>query len=252
MPKRKGAALSEVDEGKKPKQDPPSEEAAEEIPREPAAETCEAATSGPDAPEYFQIIITGPKGCGKSWLALSYMNELFPPSGTEILSKQYLRIRPNSKPVMVWDLDSRDEFTGYRRKSYPEADVAFLCFDIVKPKYLIGDGNIREIKDDLEYLLHPWYTELEKHCEGIPIILVGLKKDLRTKPRKKTFFSEEERNYAMRKWPRINSYKEVSAVTNKNAVNGLFRGAINSIREPKPKGMFANCGFELVHQGGLE
>ncbi|KAF8764685.1 Rho-related protein racE like protein [Argiope bruennichi] len=242
MGKRKGTedVEAEVEDSKKGKLDPSSEKTMEERPHESAStsETLEVETSDPKELKYYQIIVTGPVGCGKSWLVLSYLKEKFPPSQVEFLSKQYHHILPSSnETVIIWDLDSRAEFAGYRRQSYQEADIALLCFDIKK-------GSMEQKEGLLGKLLQPWISELDEHCRNTPIILVGLKGDLRIKPNENVF-SEAEIKTAMRRYPRIKYYREVSARTDRNGVEELFKEAISSIAAQKPKVMFTQSGFEI-------
>ena len=50
--------------------------------------------------------------------------------------------------------------------AYPGSKVALLCFSVSDP-------------DSLGRLSDGWLPELERYLPGIPIILVGCKKDLR-------------------------------------------------------------------------
>ena len=56
-----------------------------------------------------------------------------------------------------------------RPLSYPNTDVFLLCFSVDEPT------SLKSIKEQ-------WYPELNHHCPGVPILLVGTKEDLRDDP----------------------------------------------------------------------
>ena len=60
----------------------------------------------------------------------------------------------------------RDDYDRLRLLSYPGADFLFVCFAVNSPTSL---ANIRT----------KWAPEVGHYCPGTPIILLGLKGDLR-------------------------------------------------------------------------
>ena len=56
-----------------------------------------------------------------------------------------------------------------RPLSYPDTKVVLMCFSIDNP-------------DSLENIREKWSIEVKHFCPGVPIILVGNKKDLRNDP----------------------------------------------------------------------
>jgi len=57
----------------------------------------------------------------------------------------------------------------FRPLSYPDTDVILVCFSVVNP-------------DSLSNVVDKWLPEVSHFCPGVPMILVGTKKDLRTDP----------------------------------------------------------------------
>ncbi|EDR10430.1 uncharacterized protein LACBIDRAFT_168862, partial [Laccaria bicolor S238N-H82] len=53
---------------------------------------------------------------------------------------------------------------------YPDAHVILICFNIASP-------------DSLDNVVEKWILEINHFCRGLPIILVGVKKDLRRDPK---------------------------------------------------------------------
>ena len=66
-----------------------------------------------------------------------------------------------------WDADDNDG--RLRPLSYPDTNVLLLCFSISSP-------------DSLENIPERWVQEIKHFCPNVPVLLVGLKKDLRHDP----------------------------------------------------------------------
>jgi small GTP-binding protein len=60
----------------------------------------------------------------------------------------------------------QEDYDRMRPLAYPQTDVAILAFSVVNP------ASFERIKDK-------WFPEIRHHCPGVPIILLGLKLDLR-------------------------------------------------------------------------
>nr|POE72318.1 gtp-binding protein rhoc [Quercus suber] len=112
-------------------------------------------------PEYSKkFVVVGDGGCGKTCLLISYSQGIFP----EVEHK------PSGKGVelALWDTAGQEEYDRLRPLSYPETDLLFVCFAIDCP-------------NSLENVLDKWYPEVLHFCPTTPIILCGLKSDLRNK-----------------------------------------------------------------------
>lgn len=63
----------------------------------------------------------------------------------------------------------QEDYDRLRPLSYPETHVVLVCFSIDSP-------------ESLENVRTKWIDEVRHYCEGLPIILVGCKSDLRSDP----------------------------------------------------------------------
>ncbi|KKF92268.1 GTP-binding protein rhoC [Ceratocystis platani] len=70
--------------------------------------------------------------------------------------------------LALWDTAGQEEYDRLRPLSYPETDLIFVCFAIDCP-------------NSLENVLDKWYPEVLHFCPYTPLVLVGLKSDLRFK-----------------------------------------------------------------------
>ncbi|KAJ3043973.1 GTP-binding protein Rho1 [Rhizophlyctis rosea] len=68
--------------------------------------------------------------------------------------------------LALWDTAGQEEYSRLRPLSYNDADVFMVCFSI-------------ECRDSLDNVVSQWIPELRHHAPHIPILLVGLKADLR-------------------------------------------------------------------------
>ena len=88
----------------------------------------------------------------------------------------------------LYDTGCSKYYKNIRPLSYPDSHVILICFDISKPDSL---DNVQEkVRSKLLntwllifiFRLSQWIIEVNRFCQGLPIILVGLKKDLRNNP----------------------------------------------------------------------
>ena len=70
---------------------------------------------------------------------------------------------------MFCTLDWYQDDDRLRPLSYPDTNVLLLCFSISSP-------------DSLENIPERWVQEIKHFCPNVPVLLVGLKKDLRNDP----------------------------------------------------------------------
>jgi Rho family, other len=74
-----------------------------------------------------------------------------------------------SVQLALWDTAGQEDYERLRPLAYSRAHVILIGFAIDTP-------------DSLENVKHKWAEEAREQCPGVPIILVGLKKDLREDP----------------------------------------------------------------------
>lgn len=124
----------------------------------------------PDAKR--KLVVTGDGGCGKTCLLIMYSENRFPEAYIPTVFENYVTMVPfpndSSKFVelALWDTAGQEEYDRLRPLSYPESDVIFICFAIDFPTSL---ANVTD----------KWHPEVSHFCEGVPLILVGTKTDLR-------------------------------------------------------------------------
>ncbi|MCJ1486345.1 Rho GTPase [Schaereria dolodes] len=124
-------------------------------------------------PSYSKkFVVVGDGGCGKTCLLISYSQGYFPERYVPTVFENYITQtthQPSGKGVelALWDTAGQEEYDRLRPLSYPETDLLFVCFAIDCP-------------NSLENIMDKWYPEVLHFCPTTPIILVGLKSDLRT------------------------------------------------------------------------
>ncbi|KAI4870554.1 ras-domain-containing protein [Hypoxylon rubiginosum] len=133
-----------------------------------------SATHVTEAPAYSKkIVVVGDGGCGKTCLLISYSQGYFPEKYVPTVFENYITYpthQPTGKTVelALWDTAGQEEYDRLRPLSYPETDLIFVCFAIDCP-------------NSLDNVLDKWYPEVLHFCPYTPLILVGLKSDLRHK-----------------------------------------------------------------------
>ena len=86
--------------------------------------------------------------------------------------------------LALWDTAGQEEYDRLRPLSYPETDLLFVCFAIDCPNSLenvLDKACLRVIHQTDHTNATQWYPEVLHFCPTTPIILCGLKSDLRTK-----------------------------------------------------------------------
>lgn len=133
-----------------------------------------ASTNITQPPSFSKkFVVVGDGGCGKTCLLISYSQGYFPEKYVPTVFENYISHtthQPTGKTVelALWDTAGQEEYDRLRPLSYPETDLLFVCFAIDCP-------------NSLENIMDKWYPEVLHFCPTTPLILVGLKSDLRTK-----------------------------------------------------------------------
>jgi len=122
--------------------------------------------------------------------------------------------------MQLWDTAGQEEYEEARKLAYPGTQILLIGFSVVNP-------------DSLENVKSVWKAEAQKYpgLKNAPIILVGLKGDLRNDPntieelrRKEKDVVSEEKAEEVAKLIGAKGYFETSAKTN-TGVNELFEEA---------------------------
>ncbi|XXG99961.1 Branchpoint-bridging protein [Hypoxylon texense] len=117
----------------------------------------------------MRFVFVGDSGCGKSSLLLRYYNEsynpAYAPTHYELFDK-IANVDGQDVDLELWDTSGDFEQHQLKLLSYLAWDAVFLCFSL--------DSLSRFTNAQTK-----WVDEIRKHCRGVPIVLIGLKKDTR-------------------------------------------------------------------------
>ncbi|KAK9470365.1 P-loop containing nucleoside triphosphate hydrolase protein [Dipodascopsis tothii] len=120
-----------------------------------------------------KLVIVGDGACGKTSLLSVFTLGEFPKEHLPTVFETYVtdcRVDGKSVQLALWDTAGQEEYERLRPLSYSKAHVILIAFAIDTP-------------DSLDNVTSKWITECSELCPNIPIILVGLKKDLRADSR---------------------------------------------------------------------
>ncbi|TQS35125.1 hypothetical protein Golomagni_04461 [Golovinomyces magnicellulatus] len=151
-----------------------------------------ASTNITEGPAYSKkIVVVGDGGCGKTCLLISYSQGYFPEKYVPTVFENYITYRlheASGRPLelALWDTAGQEEYDRLRPLSYPETDLLFVCFAIDCPNSLENVMDKVNLTNNaanhkLKLIIFQWYPEVLHFCPYTPLILVGLKSDLRTK-----------------------------------------------------------------------
>lgn len=120
--------------------------------------------------------------------------------------------------LALWDTAGQEDYERLRPLAYSKAHVILIGFSVESP-------------DSLENVKAKWAEEARERCPNVPIILVGLKKDLREDPetqeqmRKKSLkFTTPKQGIEMKDSIGAKRYMECSSLTG-DGVDDVFEAA---------------------------
>ncbi|PGH23363.1 hypothetical protein AJ80_02616 [Polytolypa hystricis UAMH7299] len=123
-----------------------------------------------------KLVIIGDGACGKTSLLSVFTLGYFPTTTitnqVPTVFENYVtdcRVDGRSVQLALWDTAGQEDYERLRPLAYSKAHVLLIAFAIDTP-------------DSLENVKHKWVEEANERCPDVPIILVGLKKDLREDP----------------------------------------------------------------------
>ena len=182
----------------------------------------------------IKSVTVGNGNVGKTSLLITYFTGEFPSEYIPTVFDNdsvpgYLDARPYK--LGLWDTGGGEDYSRLRPLSYPLTDVFILLFSVSDK-----EKRFEQIQSD-------WWAELNHHCPGVPIVLVGSKIDLRDKEGIQTVTTEE--GQAMAEKIGAAKYMEISSLENRG-VSELFKEVIrlgfdHSLTEAKEEKKTKKC-----------
>ncbi|KAF9995469.1 Rho GTPase [Entomortierella chlamydospora] len=114
-----------------------------------------------------KLVIVGDGACGKTSLLSVFTLGYFPKNPT-VFENFVTDVKIDGKPVQLalWDTAGQEAYERLRPLSYTKAHVILIGYSVDTP-------------DSLDNVTSKWIQEVHVHCPDTPVILVGMKKDLR-------------------------------------------------------------------------
>lgn len=189
-----------------------------------------------------KLVMVGQGAVGKSCFLIRVAHNEFPQDYVPTVfdnTDQPVSIRSNRHQVDVqlglFDTMSRSDDHRIRRLVYPGADLVVICFSVIH-------------SSSFEEATTAFVAEANENAPGAPVVLLGLKSDLR----KSTDIAEKMKKYNIRPVPRSDAeaaaqklgipYFETSSLTDPEGVHAIMQQLADIIvdrrlKKPgKPKG----------------
>ncbi|KAM5523601.1 GTP-binding protein rho2 [Fusarium oxysporum f. sp. phaseoli] len=193
-----------------------------------------------------KLVIIGDGACGKTSLLSVFTLGYFPTHYVS-LDRNPLRRRlltsvdGKSVQLALWDTAGQEDYERLRPLAYSKAHVILIGFSVDTP------DSLDNVKHKVRPLRHAWIEEATRLCTGVPIILVGLKKDLREDPvaieemRKKSMrFVSEHDGEAIAREIGAKRYLECSSLSGEG-VDDVFEAATRAALLTFEKGEGGGC-----------
>jgi small GTP-binding protein len=173
----------------------------------------------------IKIVAVGDGAVGKTSVLLTYTTNSFSAEYVPTVFDNYgvnLMIDGNIYNLSLWDTAGQEDYDKIRPLSYANTDIFMVCYSI------ISETSFQNVKNK-------WRPELAHHSPNTPMILVGLKNDLRGQT-KEVVDEEVAKKYATDNG--FAGHYLCSAVT-QDGLKTLFDSAVTSVinaKNKKPEG----------------
>eukprot|EP01084_Bolivina_argentea_P072575 131780_1 len=129
--------------------------------------------------ENIKIVAVGDGAVGKTCLYIRWSTDMFPKEYIPTVFDNYnilnAKVLHNNEHKLVtfnlWDTAGQSDYDRLRPLSYPQSDIILVCFDVMSKSSLVNVSS-------------KWVWEVRHWVPDVPLILMGLKTDLRPYDRK--------------------------------------------------------------------
>lgn len=122
----------------------------------------------------LKLVVVGQGACGKTCTLIVFSKGTFPEVYVPTVFENYVadvEVDGRHVELGLWDTAGQEDYDRIRPLSYNnDTNVVVISFAIDSP-------------DSLDDVLEKWIAEVLHFCKGIPIVLVGMKEDLRRDPK---------------------------------------------------------------------
>ena len=132
--------------------------------------------------ESVKIVAVGDGAVGKTCMMVSYTTNTFPEDYAQTIFDNYtctIALGDKIVSLNLFDTAGQPELDRLRPLSYTGCDCILLVFSLVS-------------RASFENLESTWLPEVQHHCPGVPIVLVGTKSDLLETKQNSNVVSEVE------------------------------------------------------------
>ncbi|TVY36853.1 GTP-binding protein [Lachnellula occidentalis] len=144
-----------------------------------------------------KLVLLGDGASGKTSLLNVFTRGYFPTVYEPTVFENYVHdifVDNVHIELSLWDTAGQEEFDRLRSLSYDDTHAIMLCFSV-------------DSKDSLENVESKWTSEIADNCQGVKIVLVALKCDLREQDNEDEDSSEATNGAQQEKKPTI-SYNQ--------------------------------------------
>ncbi|CAD6580538.1 MAG: Rho GTPase [Alectoria sarmentosa] len=116
-----------------------------------------------------KLVLLGDGACGKTSLLNVFTRGYFPTVYEPTVFENYVHdifVDNVHIELSLWDTAGQEEFDRLRSLSYDDTHTIMLCFSV-------------DSTDSLENVESKWVGEIAENCQGVKLVLVALKCDLR-------------------------------------------------------------------------
>ena len=173
--------------------------------------------------------IVGDGAVGKTCFLISYTTNTFPGEYIPTMFDNYssnVMVDGQVINLSLWDTPGQEDFDKQRAATYEDTEVFIMCFS------LTSQTSYENVKEK-------WFPEIREHCPTAPIILVGMKQDLRDDQAtidKLAAMKEKPISYlqglSLSNQVGAVKYLECSALT-RTGLDEVFREVINATIHPR-------------------